>query len=77
MGTLREWAKGLSQEEQEEYLDDPLTGRVRACLQDSVARQRTNLVDQCRTRDLERLRYEAGLLDGLEQALRLIEEEKS
>lgn len=75
MGAMRDWAKGLSQEEQEEWLADPVTGKVRQGLSEHISSQRHRLVEACRTRDLPALRWEAGFLDGLKAVEQMIEDE--
>ncbi len=77
MEVQREWAKGLSQEEQEEYLADPTTGVLRDALQAQVRNQERRVLSATRTSSLEAIRWEAGFLEGLRALTNWLREDES
>ena len=64
---LRRWAR--DQEEQEEFLGDQVTERLRAVLEEDLRVHSRNLLDRCRTASVDLLRYEAGVREGLMVAI--------
>jgi len=70
---LKPWAR--SQEEEEEFLRDEQTGRLRAVLLKLRQGQRRTVLDTASRRDLPQVRYEAGVYEGLRKAIELITED--
>ena len=69
----RRWAH--DQEEQEEFLADPILVRLREVLRADIQNQRHRVLECLRTADLPRVRWEAGLLEGMASVLSEIEDD--
>ena len=70
---IRRWAH--DQEEQEEFLADPILARFREVLLSDLQAQRHRLMGKCRTGSLEEIRFEMGMVTALEDIVREIEED--